>query len=215
MHKTQLKLLELANTANLAKLKLREIGALIGEPHPQKVKHHLNQLFKKGFLSTNKEKTFITRVNKTPSPKDLFVSLPILGNANCGEALAYADEQLDGYLQVSKSLVPNYQPNKFFVVKAIGNSMNRAEIGVNRRPLEDGDFAIINKDSKNKINGKYVLSIINGMANIKKLVMDEASEQIALVSESTVEYNPIYIHRNDLESFLINGEVVQVIKRAN
>jgi len=48
MHPLQLALLKLARRRNLGKMTLREMGKEIGEKFPQKVKHHLNQLQKKG-----------------------------------------------------------------------------------------------------------------------------------------------------------------------
>ena len=48
MHQIQQQLLQLAAKKNLGSMSLREIGALINVPAPQKVKHHLEQLEKKG-----------------------------------------------------------------------------------------------------------------------------------------------------------------------
>ncbi len=56
------------------------------------------------------------------------------------------------------------------------------------------------------------MSIIDGMANIKKFHRDKANKQIALVSDSTQRSPPIYIHEDD--DFMINGKVVQVIKKS-
>lgn len=211
MHVTQQRILFLANSTNIANLKLREIGDKVGEPHPQKVKHHLNQLLKKGFLRQDKDQTVISPINSSRDNDELFLSVPILGSANCGQALTFAEEQYEGYLQISKSLIPNYVQNEMFVVKAIGNSMNRANI--KNKSIEDGDYVVIDKRPKSSFNGKYVLSIINGMANIKKLISDPDNKQLVLISESSQQYNPIYIHENDFSNYLINGEVIEVIKR--
>ena len=210
MHSIQQKIFDLARTTNIASLKLRELGDLVGEPHPQKIKHHISQLLKKGFLRQNSDKTIISPITVTTST-DLFISIPIVGSANCGEAVILAEEHYEGYLQVSKSLLPYYQPNDFFIIKAVGHSMNRARIG--GKLLEDGDYAVIDRRPKASYQNKYVLSIINGMANIKKLIIDSNNEQLALVSESSQDYPPIYIHRDDLTDYLINGEVVDVIKK--
>lgn len=210
MHIVQQKILDLAGTTNLGTLKLREIGELVGEPHPQKIKHHLNQLFKKGFLKQNPQGTVITPVT-TSSENDLFITLPILGAANCGQALAIAEEHFEGYLHLSKSNLPNYSPDDFFAVKAVGNSMNKANI--DGKPLEDGDYAVIDMRPKSSYQNKYVLSVINGAANIKKLLIDNANEQVVLVSESSQNYSPIYIHKDDFQDYLVNGEVIRVIKK--
>lgn len=211
MHTTQQRILDLTKSKNLATLKLREIGVLVGEPHPQKVKHHLNHLFKMGLLKQNRNKTIISPASVTDE-SDQFISLPILGSANCGQAALMADEYPEGYLQISKKLFPHYQPNEYFILKAMGNSMNRATINGTKN-IDDGDYVVIDKKPKVSYQNKYVLSIINGMANIKKLVVDSTNNQIVLISESSQEYPPIYIHKDDLSSYIINGEVVDVIKK--
>jgi SOS-response transcriptional repressor LexA len=49
------------------------------------------------------------------------------------------------------------------------------------------------------------------MANIKKYIFDEENNQIVLVSQSSKDIPPIYIHEDD--SFMVNGKVIQVIKK--
>jgi repressor LexA len=77
--------------------------------------------------------------------------------------------------------------------------------------IEDGDYLIIDSDYRTPRNGDVVLSVIDDMANIKKYVFDEENNQIVLVSQSTKDIPPIYIHEDD--SFMINGKVIQVIKK--
>ena len=211
MHKLQTRLLELAEKDNLGKFTLREIGEKIGETHPQKIKHHLNQLFIKGFLKENKKEGIISKINSDQKGNILY-SIPILGYANCGQALAFADEGYEGYLQVSKSLVPNFTEGKVFAVKAIGDSMNKSDI--NGKSLSDGDYAIVYSSSSDvdSYNNRYVLSVIDGMANIKKLKVDRSNKQILLLSESTSEYSPIIVSDSDFNSYLINGEIKAVVK---
>jgi hypothetical protein len=33
---------------------------------------------------------------------NIFVEIPLLGNANCGEALSYADGIIESYIQISR-----------------------------------------------------------------------------------------------------------------
>ncbi len=86
--------------------------------------------------------------------------------------------------------------------------MNRANI--NGQNIEDGDYVVIDSNKVDIQHIMYALSIIDGCANIKRLVLDKDKERITLISESTEKYNPIYIHKDD--DFLINGSVVSVIK---
>jgi SOS-response transcriptional repressor LexA len=82
---------------------------------------------------------------------------------------------------------------------------------VNGNTIEDGDYLIIDSSDTSPSSGDVVLSVIDEMANIKKYVWDEENNQIVLVSESTKDIPPIYIHEDD--SFMINGKVIQVIKK--
>lgn len=208
MHKTQKAILDFATKKDLGRMTLREIGEHIGEKHPQKVKHHLGQLKLKGFLSTESQPT-------TPSARGLKVnklellSIPILGAANCGEAQLYADESFEGFLQVSPSMVP--KKKGLFAIKAAGTSMNRAN--VDGKTIDEGDFVIVERLNQKPRNGDYVLSIIGGQANIKKFIRDSENNQIVLLSESSQELPPIYIHPEDLSDYTINGKVVEVIKK--
>ena len=49
------------------------------------------------------------------------------------------------------------------------------------------------------------------MANIKKFHFDRENSRIVLVSESSKDFPPIFIHEDD--DFNISGKVVQVIKK--
>lgn len=206
MHKIQEKILKLVENKNISGLTLREIGGLIDEKFPQKIKHHIDQLEKKGFISIDKKNKTIGKKqynNLTPG----IMSIPIVGAANCGPATIFANENIEGYIKISKSLLRKCQ--NIFAIRAQGLSMNKSLI--NGNTIEDGDYLIIDSNYTSPSNGDVVLSVIDEMANIKKYVWDEDNNQIVLVSESTKDIPPIYIHEDD--SFMINGKVIQVIKK--
>ncbi|PIS39899.1 MAG: hypothetical protein COT32_02645 [Candidatus Nealsonbacteria bacterium CG08_land_8_20_14_0_20_36_22] len=205
MHIIQEKLLKELNRKNLSGMTLREIGSLVGEKSAQKIKHHLTQLSKKGFIAYNPVKREVKKAQQIS--KEGFVSLPIVGTANCGPATIFAEENITGYLKVSKKLAP--RGGKLFVLRAEGNSMNRANI--NRKNIEDGDFVIVDAEQKSPELGQYVVSIIDEMANIKKFIPDLQNKRVILKSESTKEYLPIFIHEND--NYHVSGRVIDVIKK--
>jgi len=207
MHPIQEKLLKCIEQKSLSNMTLREIGEQIKEPLPQKVKHHLEQLERKGFITYDRKNKNISRVktsSRIPSP---FVSVPVIGSANCGPATIFANENIEGYLKISKNILNKCK--NIFAIKAQGLSMNKSNI--NGMSIEDGDYLIIDSDYRNPRNGDVVLSVIDDMANIKKYIFDEENNQIVLVSQSTKDIPPIYIHEND--SFMVNGRVIQVIKK--
>lgn len=213
MHIIQEKLINLADNYNLSDLTLRKIGELVHEPNsPQKIKHHINQLISKGLLvvSSDGKKT---KKTKGGLNKSGLVSLPILGSANCGQALIFADEKIEGYLKLSFSLLRKdliSRIKEIFVLKAVGNSMNR--IAIDSKNIEDGDFVLVDKGAVVK-NGDCVVSVIDGAANIKKFYIDKNNNQIILLSESSQDFPPIYISKEDQDSYLICGKVVGIMKK--
>jgi SOS-response transcriptional repressor LexA len=207
MHIIQEKILKLVPHKNLGSMTLREIGDLIGEKYPQKIKHHLDQLQKKNLIKIDKNKGIIQKYSTGPVKNTQLISVPIVGAANCGPATIFANENIEGYLKISKNILRKFK--NIFAIRAQGLSMNRALI--NGLTIEDGDYLIIDSSQTSPSNGDIVLSVIDDMANIKKYVWDEENNQIVLVSESTKDIPPIYIHEDD--SFMINGKVIQVIKK--
>ena len=214
MNKTQERLLELAKSNDLSRIPLRMIAKMLGNESmsPGLLQHHFAQLNKKGFL-------FIDRKAKTQRlGSDLrddirFYSVPIVGMASCGPASQFADEVVEGYLNISKNSLK--ASGKLFAVRAVGDSMNSALIPTpsgKKAPIADGDYVIVDM-SRTTVEdniGKYVVSVINGLANIKKLA--RRAYDYALLSESTnmSAYPPIIIHEDD--DYLINGRVLAVVK---
>lgn len=213
MHDTQEQILELADQYDLSRIPLRIIASMIGSPEmsPGVLQHHFAQLEKKNLLFVDrKAKTQQLGTNLTD---DRFHTIPIVGMASCGPANQFADEAVEGYLHVSKTSLA--AKGKLYAVRASGDSMNDAHTATpngSTAPIEDGDYAIVDISyiSVDDNLGKYVVSIINGLANIKKLV--KRAHDYALVSESTNlnKYPPIIIHEDD--DYLINGRVIAVVK---
>lgn len=206
MHIIQEKLLKIIDDKNIGDLTLRQIGEIVGEKLPQKIKHHLSQLERKGFIIIDKKNKKISRISNKVKSSDIFLSIPVVGSVNCGPATIYADQNIEGYLKISKRLVSNKK--SIFALKAEGNSLNKANIG--GKNIENGDFVIVDSENTSPRDGDYVVSVIDGMANVKKYRLDKNQSRIALLSESTNEYSPIFIHEND--DFRISGKVIDVVK---
>lgn len=218
MHPIQEKLLELSKKENLAKLSLRDMAQGVGMPKesPQKIKHHLLQLQKKGFLSIDRAKGLMSRASSEPDwAKGLLhkasrlFSIPIIGTANCGPATVFAEQNFEGFLRASSKLVGRPKPTGLYAVKADGASMNRAEIKGKR--IEDGDYVIVDSEDKSVDTGDVVLAIIDSKATVKRFIDDRANGQIVFMADSSYDYVPIYLHPSD--DFSISGKVVGVIKK--
>jgi repressor LexA len=214
LHPIQEKILRLAQERNLSTLSLREIGALVGDRSPQKIKHHLQQLEKRGLLKHDRIKGVIARPKQSWIDGFLakgvrLLRIPIVGVANCGPAEAVAEENIEGYLRVSSSLLHRQTSARLFAVRADGFSMNRTK--VNGKSIDDGDYLIVDGKDRSPRDGDVVLSVIEGAANVKRFRRDKQHNQIVLISDSTEDFAPIFIHPKD--EFLINGKVIDVVKR--
>ena len=218
MHPIQEKLLNLSKERNLAQASLREMAAAIGLPDesPQKIKHHLQQLEKKGFFTIDRAKGLMEKASLLPGlasgllteASSLF-SIPIVGMANCGPATVFAEQNFEGFLRVSGRLLGRSNPAGLYAIRTNGSSMNRAEIG--GKKIEDGDYVVIDSNKRVPGNNDIVLAIIDNKATIKRFIDDRANGQVILKADSSHDYDPIYLHPDD--DFLINGKAVAVIKK--
>lgn len=215
MHVLQKRLLQFIHARNLGRMTLDEIGDLLGiSPRsPQKVKHHLNQLEKRGLIHIDKTRGLIEKTRSRAISgllkRGKLLAIPILGAANAGPAALLAEPNIEGYLRISSTLIRRRSPKGLFALKVDGPSMNRATVDGKR--IEDGDYAIVDSDQRQPKNGDIVLSVIEGMANIKKFHLDKKNAQIVLMSDSTHDSPPIYIDERD--EYTVNGKVVQVVKK--
>lgn len=218
MHPIQQKLLELARSKNLARITLRELAAEIGLPDesPQKVKHHLQQLQKKGLLIIDRSAGTMSRAASKPTiarglvkASATLFSIPIVGTANCGPATLFAEQNFEGILRVSSRLVGRSRPAGLYALRADGASMNRAQIG--GRTIEDGDYVVVDSTDTSIRTNDVVVAIVDNRATIKRLIDDRANGQVVLKADSSVDYEPIHLHPDD--DFSISGKVVAVVKK--
>jgi len=158
------------------------------------------------YLKVLEEKGYIQRFSKPRGIRLLesniknFVEIPLVGNADCGEPLSFADDQVEDYINVSKKIIRGDKKDYFFV-RAVGDSMNREGI-------EDNDY-ILAKKTHDVENGANVLAVINGLGTIKK-VRKEKDKLVLIPSSTNPKHRPIVLHPGD--EALICGKVERVIK---
>ncbi len=215
MNELQTKLYELSQTTDLLGHSLRSIGKSLvpgREIHPETVKYHWKKLYAQGQIAyppDGKGKT--TRISSSDSTKlgdkTSLVTIPVYGEADCGPASKLAEQDQIGALHISSSLLPTRRYASLYALRASGSSMNRAS--VHGRPIEDGDYVVIDSEYTEPKNGDYIVAVVGGLANIKRFYRE--SDRIALLSESSEDYDPIFIHPEDQSDNLIGGRVVQVV----
>ncbi|MFH1011847.1 MAG: S24 family peptidase [bacterium] len=188
-------------------LKYREIGRRIGEKYPQTVKHHIEALKNSQLII---EQNSILRLNSKDITNKNYLNIPFYGLANCGEATRFAEDKAEGFLRISRSVLPGKSPKNLFVLRASGNSMNMARIGLQKQGIENGDFVIVDSQERHPVDGDYIVSIIDSCANIKKYRYLLEPQQVHLLSESSDAYLPIVLHISD--NFHVVGKIIGVIK---
>jgi repressor LexA len=100
-----------------------------------------------------------------------------------------------------------HKKSGIFAVRAVGKSLNRAN--VKGKSIEEGDIVLIDGEDRAARNGDYVLSIIDGAANLKKYTVEKG--QVMLVSESTEKFKPIFVMEGD--NWVVNGKIIAVVKQ--
>jgi len=103
-------------------------------------------------------------------------------------------------------------PNWYKTILVDSSLVNKGD-DVDILYIEDGDYLIVESSSKKPKNGDIVVSVFDGLANIKKFHFDQENNRVVLISESTKDFPPIFIHEDD--DFNITGYVTQVVKKPN
>lgn len=191
---------------------LEEIATFFKVKAPT-IHQHVSVLEKKGYLIRSKNKRRFFEIAEKPIPQNALNSpafdafmIPILGSATAGSPVHFAEEHIEGYLRVSQKDIK--QKKELFAVRIDGESMNKASKGGIQ--FSNGNFAIVDPTKRTPENNTYVLSVINGVCNIKKFRKD--SNGICLLSESTQSiHKPIFISSSD--EYVVNGEVVAIIEK--
>jgi len=204
MSTIQDRLLTLAGQHDLSSLSLRQIARMAGVEHAQTVKYHLGKLVEAGKI---RSAAGAMKVVSRGTDGGL-LSIPILGSANCGTATRFAEDRVEGFIRVSPRLLPTSR--NLFAVRAVGNSMDRTNVG--GKGIADGDYVVVKAVAEEPRNGELVLSLIDGCANIKRFYRDSDGETVLLISDSSEGdiHPPIAVHRDD--DYRISGRVVSVIK---
>jgi SOS-response transcriptional repressor LexA len=148
-------------------------------------------------------KLYLVENGNMPAGLEGVFQVPVYGLASAGDALAFAEDNIDGYLQISESLIAPSAKAQLFAVKTLGDSMDKEGIG-------DGDYVIFEKkDADFNFDGKIVVAIVNGLATIKRF-KKLGNGVIGLFPSSTNSFHqPIYIHESD--SFMIAGMFKKVL----
>ena len=194
---------------------LEEIKKHLSLSSVSTVHYHVKKLEQSGYIQAENRRARKLHVSSDtiasqegPPRLPVIFSVPVYGYANAGPATLFAEENLIGYVKIPDSL--HGKKDHIFAVEVQGNSMDRANIS--GKNLEEGDFALIDSQHRQPGDGDYILSIIDGCANLKKFKRHSKTGAIQLLSESSDEsHKPIYISSE--EKYMVNGKVIFVVKK--
>jgi len=169
---------------------------------PRSILLYLHSLEEKGFIKRNRKSRGIKIMDKFSKN---FVDIPILGMANTGKPTLYAEENLEGFLKVSKNIVRN---RKLFAIQVKGTSMNLCKI--NDKKIKDNDYVIVDPNDRDFRDRDKVLVVIDGLGTVK-LYKKLDGDKIGLFPMSTDKtHKPIYLTPSD--ETIICGKVIDVFK---
>lgn len=173
----------------------REILKMMGLKSPRSIAQYLDVLEKGGYILRGKGARNI-KIIKSPydaSDSSKTVKVPILGYVPCGTPFL-AEENIERNVVISEKIAK--PPYKYFMLRAVGDSMNKA--GIN-----DGDLVLV-RQQMTANNGDIVVALIDDEATIKKLRLHK--DHITIEPDSTnPEHCPIVLERD----FRIQGIVVR------
>lgn len=183
---------------------LEEIQEILGSKSKHSVVQFLDYLERKGFIRRGRGYRSI-RLGDRIVASQIAIPVPILGYANAGRPLMYAEESDMGKLLISPSSLSG-DVKKYFCVKLQGTSMNN--FSLRGKFLEDGAFVLVDSSIK-AVDNPFAayLCIINGAATVKK-IKQEAGSIYLLPDSKDPEHMPIILSQED--SIEISGKVVDV-----
>lgn len=214
MHPIRQKILALVRQEGIIELSLRRLGETVGTPHPQEVKHHLLQLEKNGLITMkrptrNKLQLFSTEKTPHYDESNPMRRIPVLHtSAFTNEELFFSEENISGYLTVSRRLLGEKYP--YFALRVEDNGMNKTDF--QGKTIEEGDFVFFTPAATEHCHdGMYVVILYEGIAKVKKIITHNDDGYLTLVSESTRDILPMFLHQDDHR--FIKGIVEKVMKR--
>lgn len=180
---------------------LEEIRKASGHNYISAVQRHVEALKDKDYLSHIPHQSRSLQ----PSHYDQKINIPLVGNVVAGTPIL-ATQNIEAYIPYESTKI-KVTLNDYFFLKALGDSMNKADI--NGRTIDNGDYVLVRK--QNTANpGQIIVALIGDDATIKKLKKKEGYIILQPISSNPTN-KPIYI----FEDFIIQGVVVDVIKKGD
>jgi repressor LexA len=178
---------------------IRELQEGLGYSSPRSAALILEALIKSGRVERRPDGSLRILIDLADEDSHArTINVPLLGAAACGIPML-AEENFEAMIPVSVKLAR--PPYRYFLLRAKGDSMDRANIS-------DGDLVLVRQQTSAE-NGDIVVALIDDEATIKEFW--RASSTVLLKPNSNSrEHQPIILSNN----FQIQGVVITAIPRA-
>ncbi len=169
----------------------REIAAEFGITSAC-VSHYLTDMKNKGLIQSTKK----SRSIRTSRMQSIIngMNIPVVGS-NTPDSLLLATGNIKSYVSVSNGFSCN---ENLFILKVNDNSM--IKIGI-----ASGDYVLVRRQETAEL-GQIIVTLINGIATLKRYFLDAQKNQVRLHSEND-DINDIYFSNVDIQ-----GVAIKVIK---
>ena len=172
---------------------LREINEVTGGKSPRSASLVVDRLIAAGLIMKGNRSLILTNTQLTNSIST--IDVPLLGAVACGVPM-FAEENIQAHIPVSTELAK--KGSKYFLLRASGDSMNKA--GIN-----SGDLLLVRKQDTAD-SGERVVALINDEATVK--IFERGADAVILRPKSTnKEHKPIVLTDN----CIIQGVVQAVL----
>lgn len=174
---------------------MREIMTNLGYKSPRSAQLILEQLEELGLIRRiNGQLTLMG--SKVQNRHIDTVEIPLVGTVACGNPIL-AEENIQGTFRISTGLAK--PPDRYFFLRAQGNSMNQ-------RGISQGSFLLV-RQQQTAANGDIVVALIDDRATVKELrILNDAYMLLPRSDDPT--HKPIILS----EDFAIQGVVIKIFE---
>ncbi|MDD5759885.1 MAG: transcriptional repressor LexA [Desulfobulbaceae bacterium] len=173
---------------------LRDICKAVGYSSPRSAQLMLERLEQKGLIKRVRGAIILTS-RKASKVTERTIEVPLVGSVPCGTP-SLAEQEAEAVVEVSTRIAK--PGHRYFILRAQGNSMNKA--GIN-----DHDLVLIRQQPVAQ-TGDRVVALINDEATIKEYLQGK-NATVLMPRSKDPKYKPIIL----TEDFQIQGVVVTTI----
>lgn len=173
----------------------RQIKEHIGFGSPRSAYVLVDRLIEKGFLNKTPKGSFTIAKAFGDERSERTVPIPLVGSAPCGLPLL-AEENIEVMIPVSQRIA---RPGaRYFLLRAIGNSMDQAGI-------DNGDLVLVRQQPIAN-EGERIVALIDDEATIKEF-HHKGTKVVLKPRSSNPQHQPIILD----QEFMIQGVVIDTI----